>query len=129
MQRLFFVAYYTKWHYSKGMRELFRNWMDFLWFLTEFFSLGILVKTLFSPWERMGEGYASGFHPSEIMQTFLVNTLMRIVGFCIRIIVLSIGFVFLVVSLIVGSIIMICWFLFPFIVFFLVALAVQYILI
>ncbi|MBY0328881.1 hypothetical protein K2Q02_02190, partial [Patescibacteria group bacterium] len=80
MNRLFFVAQYTSWHYTKGMRELFRNWMDFLWFLAEFFSLGILVKTLLSPWERMDERYTSGFHPSEMMHTFIVNTLMRVLG-------------------------------------------------
>lgn len=126
MNRLFFVAYYTRWHYGKGLRELFRNWMDFLWFVVEFFSLGILVKTLFSPWERMGEGYPAGFHPSEMIQTFIVNSLMRLVGFCVRIVVLCVGFIALIFSLVFGVVLMVSWLLFPGIIFFLLALALRY---
>ena len=55
----FFLAY-VKWHYSQGLRELFGVSGNFLWFVSNFFSFKLFIKTLFAPWKRLGENYEGG---------------------------------------------------------------------
>ena len=126
MERLFFVPYYTRWHYTRGARELVRNWIDLLWFLTEFLSMGVLLKTLFSPWERMAERYRGGFNLEDMASTFIVNTLMRLVGFVVRLSVLVLGFLSLLVTLVLGIFVFLAWVLFPVLIFFLLSVSVKY---
>jgi|SRR3989344_2459894 len=83
---------YAKWHYGQGVRELVSVAGNFLWFLSHFFSFKLLTRTLFAPWKRMGEGYGQGFDLGRIASAFIVNLLMRAVGFVTRIIVLFVGF-------------------------------------
>jgi hypothetical protein len=108
------------------VREMLRNWMDFLWFLTEFFSLGILLKTLFSPWERMNERYKGGLDIGNFAETILVNFLMRLVGFVIRALILLAGLFSIIVGIIMGAVIFVVWLLYPLVVFFLLALSIKF---
>lgn len=126
MEALSFVPQYTKWHYTRGIREYIHNWMNVLWFIVQFFSFAVLIKTLLSPWERMSERYRGGLNLEAIASTFIINILMRGLGFVIRVIVLLVGFAFLVLSMIVGLLLGIAWLLFPLILFFLFALSFQY---
>ena len=87
-----FIAY-VKWHYGRGLRELFGVAGNFLWFVTNFFSFKLLLKTLFSPWKRLGENYEGGFNLGAFASTFIVNGLMRTFGFITRLLVLLVGFV------------------------------------
>ena len=41
----FFLAY-VKWHYGKGLHELFSVAGNFLWFVTNFFSFKLLIISL-----------------------------------------------------------------------------------
>lgn len=93
----FFWAY-AKWHYAQGLRELVLVAQNFLGFVAHFFSFKLLLRTLFAPWKRMGESYGDGFDLGRFASAFIVNSLMRIVGFVSRVVVLGVGLVaFLVV--------------------------------
>jgi hypothetical protein len=118
------VPYYTRWHYTRGIREFVENWVDFVWFISKFFSLGLLLKTLFSPWERMNESYGGRFDIANIIQTFTVNLLMRAVGFVIRVVVLAVGFASIIVATLLGLILFVVWLAFPVIIFFLLSLSI-----
>ncbi len=83
---------YLKWHYAQGVRELVGVGQNFLWFLAHFFSFGLLLRTWVSPWKRMGESYGEGFNLGNFASAFIVNSLMRAVGFVSRTVVLIIGF-------------------------------------
>lgn len=88
------------WHFTKGLFSLLVHIKHFLWFLYHFFSIKILLKTLFSPWKLEGEGYKRGFSIENFFETFVVNTLMRIVGFCIRSVVIVCGCICMVGALV-----------------------------
>lgn len=111
-ERSIFVAYFY-WHYSQGLRELFGVLGNFLWFITNFFSFSLLLKTLFAPWKRMGESYGRGLDINRILSTFVVNSLMRLVGFVIKFFVLLVGLIAYVVVTVFGLIALVVWLGFP----------------
>lgn len=88
MNPVAFLIAYAKWHYGHAIPDIIRVWGNFLWLSLHFFSTGTLVRTLFSPFMRMHEDYPEKGHfdPGYYAGTVLVNTLMRIVGFFVRII-------------------------------------------
>ena len=108
----FFVAY-VKWHYGRGLRELFLVAGNFLWFVAHFFSFQLLLKTLFVPWKRLGEHYEGGLDFGALASVLVVNNLMRAVGFVTRTLVLLVGFVSYIVVLVFTICISAIWILAP----------------
>jgi hypothetical protein len=108
----FFVAY-LKWHYGQGLRELFGVAGNFLWFIYHFFSFKLLLKTLFAPWRRLGEHYEGGFDLSAFASTFILNMIMRTVGFVTKTLALLVGAVSYILALIFSFFIFVIWFLAP----------------
>lgn len=108
----FFLAY-IKWHYSRGLQELFGVAGNFLWFIVHFFSFKLLLKTLFAPWKRLGEHYEGGLDLSAFASALVVNSLMRAVGFVTRILVLSVGLISYLLILIFSFFVLIIWVLAP----------------
>ena len=94
MNPVAFVFAYTKWHYGNALFDILRVLGNFLWLSLHFFSTGILIRTLFSPFMRMREEYpASGhFDPEYYAGTIVVNTLMRLVGFLVRTVFILLSF-------------------------------------
>lgn len=104
---------YAKWHYGQGIRELIAVAQNFLWFIAHFFSFKLLLKTLFAPWRRLGESYGRGFNVGAYASAFVVNSLMRLVGFVTRTCVLVVGLASYVLVLALSILIFIIWFLAP----------------
>ena len=93
---------YFAWHYTAGLLNCLRLLADFLWFIYHFFSIPVLGRTLFSPWRRLSESYRGGFDPERALETFIVNTLMRVFGFVARTGFLLIGLVALLATFLLG---------------------------
>lgn len=87
------VWYYFRWHYSKGLKEALNIVGNFLWFVTNFFSIKLLVTTLFSPWKKMSENYGDGFDLGKYASAFIINSIMRTVGFITRIFIIAFGII------------------------------------
>src|SRR3989338_7211775 len=75
---------YISWHYREGVKEVFKAWKNIHWFLYHFFSINILLRTLFKPFRRIREEYGRGFDPGKVAETLAVNIIMRAVGAFIR---------------------------------------------
>ncbi len=110
---LILIESYFAWHYGRAFTDMFYIWMNFLWFVFNFFSVSVLVHTFFDPWKRMGEAYPKGFDIAGVVSTFVVNTLMRAVGIMVRLIVLSLGFAIALFVFVAGILIGILWALAP----------------
>ncbi len=123
-----FVAY-IKWHYGKGIREFIGVVSNFLWFVSHFFSFKLLIRTLFSPWKRLGESYDGTFNLGAIASTLVVNTLMRFVGFLTRSIIIFIGFVSYLVVTLIGITVFFIWILVPIVLLGCLVLAVTFFII
>lgn len=61
----------------------------------------------------MGEGYPTVPDFKVIIQTFIVNMLMRFVGVMVRLLVIAIGLTFATLVFLIGLIIMMVWTVMP----------------
>ena len=73
---------YIFWHYSYAFLDLKKSSGNIIWFVWNFFSIDILLKTLITPWRRLAKDQGSR-HPS-FFSNFLINMIMRLVGLFIR---------------------------------------------
>ncbi len=84
---MFFVSvlqHYLLWHYGYALVLYVRIYRNLAWFVTEFFSMSTLVRTLFSPFRRITEPPSRIFDIAAWSSAFIINTLSRILGACIR---------------------------------------------
>ena len=114
MSSSFFILDYLIWHYSRAFRDIVSLWYNVVWFITHFFSIPLLLRTLFSPWKRMTTTREQ-FGIEDMAQTFVFNLMSRVVGFFVRGVLLLMGFAALL-TLILGLVVfLIVWLLLPFI--------------
>lgn len=120
MRLLSMLAHYVWWHYTTAIVDLVRNYLNVAAFLRHFFSLNHLARNLFTPWRRLGEEYPmNSLDLQGILATFIVNTLMRLVGFVVRSVMIAFGLISLCLSLVVFFIVLFVWLFIPFILVFL----------
>lgn len=111
----FFTAY-IKWHYTEALSEFWGVVSNFLWFVLHFFSFKLLIKTLFSPWKRMKESYTGeGLNLERFFSALVVNTIMRVVGFITRFIILTIGVICILLISATSTIVFFIWIFAPFV--------------
>lgn len=84
------IPYYFLWHYTLGIKDYILVARRFLKSISIIFSLSLMFRTFFEPFERLGERYHRG-NISAFFETFVVNTLMRMVGMVVRFCVIIIG--------------------------------------
>ena|SRR3989338_3990678 len=110
------LYYYIVWHYTKAWSDMFRVIGNYLWFVSNFFSLELLARTLFSPWRRLAISGGKGKEDS-FFGALAVNTLMRLVGFGIRAVTIIAGAITILITGAISCLAAIVWLLFPAIVF------------
>lgn len=85
------VPYYIRWHYGKALSDLVIIAGNFIWFAWHFFSIELMLRTLFSPWQRLSEEKKSGFDVESFFSAIAINTVMRFVGLIVRLVFIVIG--------------------------------------
>lgn len=113
MYALRLVPLYLWWHYTAAFSDFFHIAGNLFWFLWHFFSIPDTLRTFFEPWERMNEKYRKGFDIEQIAQSFVVNTLMRIVGMFMRTFLLLFALVSNLVFLVVVVASFFVWIILP----------------
>lgn len=117
--------YYVYWHYTQGLFELIRNIWNFIVFEFHFFSVTDLLKTLFSPFQRLKENYEWNIVDLEnVLSIITVNIVMRIVGLIVRLFILSLAFIFILITFILFPIIILIWLVLPLLLLFLMGGAI-----
>jgi len=119
MQFITLPLYYFLWHYTHAFRGIVTVWFNFLWFFYNFFSVGLLFKTFFSPWHRISEPYrphSGAINIIDVASALLVNITMRIIGAMVRFFVICIGLFVLMFVFVSGVLFFIFWIFVPFII-------------
>jgi len=109
---------YIRWHYLAAPQNIIRLSRTFIWFLWHFFSVGILLRTLFAPWLRLSEERKRGFDIENAASTFLVNTVMRGVGVGIRLIFILIGILAIILTCLLTVVVFLVWIAWPLLIIF-----------
>lgn len=118
MLKIFFG--YIRWHYTRALLEILINIKVFLHFLYNFFSIGTLTSTFFLPWLGLGEKYKQGsiLDFGDRLSSLFVNSIMRLIGMCVRFIVISFGLISMASAVIAGIFLIILWIFYPVVVIF-----------
>jgi hypothetical protein len=104
---------YLKWHYGKALLAAFSLWKNILVFLLNFFSIKSLLGNFFTPWKRLADSYPKHFNLKIYFSTFIINTLMRIVGMFLRTILLIVGIAVCIVYIIILPFTLLVWLALP----------------
>ena len=110
------LVYYPIWHYTKALYGFFKIWFNFIkFFWSYFFSVPLLIKTLFSPWKKDISPYPrEGLDINAILQTFASNLVSRGVGAAVRISIIIIALASELLSIAIGIILFCLWLIWPF---------------
>lgn len=108
----FFVVlpYYFVWHYGRAYFDIKNVWKNLLAFIYNFFSIPLLLRTLFSPWQRISDGYNLN---TPLYETLIFNLLMRLIGAMVRLFVILIGLALLFLGVIFGIAFFFIWLCLP----------------
>jgi hypothetical protein len=113
MRALKIIPHYLMWHYSAAITDFTRLSRNFFSFIIYFFSIPVLLRTLFSPWQRMGEQYHKGNGLESFASTIVVNTIMRVIGFGMRSVLIVVGIVSFALYLVCAVLAFVLWFALP----------------
>lgn len=103
-----------KWWYTDGLRSRYRSLDHWLLRTVDFFSLSLLIKTLFNPFRQIS---ASMLPPSVPITTRFQSAgdrmFSRFFGFTIRTIMLVVGSVVIFAQIVFSIVLLIFWFIMP----------------
>ena len=116
------ISLWFSWHFFEAPRSLLSIWRNFFSFGLDFFSIPILIMTLFSPWRKYKWNYPRGFDPRGYLETFISNMFSRLIGAVCRLFLVITGVVVEVLVLVIGAITILIWMAMPLILILLITL-------
>src|SRR3989344_4259004 len=106
---------FLNWFYSKGIDYYFTSWSGSINWVLHYFSLGLLLKTLFSPWKRLiEEDKSPGFNLQKKFEIFTFNLISRGIGAVVRLTMFWVGIVFIIFVCLGGALGFVFWLMLPF---------------
>jgi len=106
------------WQFFDIPKNILKAWKNFLRFGFFYFSIPLLLKTLFSPWRRYVWFYPRGFDIGKYLEVWISNLMSRIIGAIMRIFLIIFGVIYEIFILLLGSFIFLIWFFLPLILIF-----------
>lgn len=111
MQNIFFQWIF--WHFFEVPLSILKAWGNFLKFNLNYFSIPLLIKTLFSPWRRYLWAYPKGFDIGKYFEVFTSNLISRILGAIMRVFLIIIGLLVEIFLIFGGLLIFFGWLVLP----------------
>ncbi len=112
-QNIFFQ--YLSWQFFDMPKNLLVAWGNFLKFNLNYFSIPLLLKTLFSPWRKYKWSYGKGFDIGRFLEVLFSNLISRILGAIMRIFLIVFGIIAEVFIIFIGLFLFLAWLALPFI--------------
>lgn len=114
------IGMFFSWYFKEAPKNIVGIWRNFILFVANYFSIIILLKTLFSPWKRIREEHGRGFDLMNFLSVLTLNVFSSFLGFLIRSVVIVWGVAAEIFVLVLGACFVVFWFLLPFILIFLI---------
>jgi len=106
---------FLSWYYKEGISYYIQSWLGTVSWVRHYFSLSLLLKTLFAPWKRLLISDTSpGFNLQKKFEVFTFNLISRGIGATVRLILFGTGAVIVLMTILGGAAGLIFWLIFPF---------------
>jgi len=110
-EAMFLVGILT-WWYGDGWRERAILIRSRIASTNDYFSVGLLVSTLFAPFRQISAGSVDG--PTVVqIRAFFDTLISRMIGAIVRSFMVIFGLVVILIQAIFGIIVMACWVIIP----------------
>ena len=115
-----FIIEMIKWHFYEMPAFLYSIGSNYIAFGLHYFSLPVLLATLFSPWRHYKGPKSRGFDLGEFFGNLIYNAFSRVMGFFCRLFLILAGIIFLLLVAIVGFLTILFWIFLPLIIILLI---------
>ena len=107
-----FIVGMLSWWYGAGWLERIKLIQERIVRTVDYFSIGLLAKTLFSPFRQISAGKVSG--PIAVKwRAFVDRTVSRVIGAFVRTFIILIGCITIILYCLVGLLTLVVWALVP----------------
>ena len=107
------IVWALSWWYGAGWKARLLQTRERLSASYDYFSIGLLARTLFAPFRQISAGKVNG--PIGVKFRALVDRLIsRFIGAFVRLILIIVGVAWLGIQAAIGAIVLILWFAVPF---------------
>lgn len=113
VQRRKSLAMFWYWYLILVPKKILKIWRNFLFFGWRFFSIGLLMRTLFTPWKRDVMRRQKGAGLKVFFESLIINIFTRCLGAVLRSVVIILGLIFELIILICGSLVFFGWLAWP----------------
>ncbi len=108
------IFQYLSWHFFEVPQKILKAWKNFLKFGLYYFSIPLLLKTIFYWWHGYRWEYPKSFDVAQFVLVFLSNLVTRTIGAILRTIVILIGIIFEISIFVLGLLVFLGWLFLPF---------------
>lgn len=107
-----FLVGMLSWWYGDGWRQRYGLIISRLARTSDYFSIGLLLATLFAPYRQISAGGVKGSIGVQL-RAFIDRLISRFVGLFVRLFMVIFGLIVLLFQIITGFIILLFWLLIP----------------
>jgi hypothetical protein len=100
-------------YFFEAPMGILKAWRNFLLFNLNYFSVPLLIKTLFSYWRNYRWAYPRGFDAPQYLEALFGNMISRILGSIMRIFLIVFGLIAELFLVIAAVITFVSWFILP----------------
>ena len=112
------LTLYLQWQFSDVPKSILGGWKNCLRFNLNYWSVSLLLKTLFSPWRKYSYSYGRGFNLGKFLEVFIFNVISRILGAMMRSVLIAFGLFTEIVVILAGAFVFLGWLILPFLLIF-----------
>lgn len=102
------------WQFFDVPLGIVKAWKNFLLFGLNYFSVSTLLRTYFSYWRKYHSSYGGAFEVWKNFETFVFNSMSRIIGALLRTFFIISGIILELVIFVTGFLVFVIWLLLPF---------------
>lgn len=113
MMNRFILFQYLEWYFVDSSKGILRAWANCLKFNLNYWSVPLLLKTLFSHWRRYQYSYGKGFDFKRYFEVFTFNIISRVLGAIFRSFFIILGLLTEILVVLIGLIVFLSWLSLP----------------
>jgi hypothetical protein len=100
---------FLQWWYSRGWGRFSKMLLDKLRGMADFFSITLLIRTLFAPFRQISSQDVTEGGPAAYIANFFDKLLSRVIGMIVRLMILIFGMITIVIEAVLSLALVIVW--------------------